>query len=377
MRRIIYAIVLQVFGLSAISSQIVIDNSIFPVAGDTLRSVFTINPGAVDLKNAEGNQDWDFSSITARTPLIITFADATEGMAYADFQGADLVSIIPPNNERYLTVSGSQVAELGFVGFDPVVQEFSIASKYESPYVVQQAPLAFGDTYSTSTKLVTTLPFDSIPDTLVMGLPISPDSIRVNVNINRDAEVDAWGKMTTPAGTYDVLREKSIETRTTEVEAFTRLFGWSPVTDLIRNILPDPSLLDPINTEAYVFYSNQRKEPIASVSVDSNGMADRVQMYSSMPVSTSDQYSFAEMKISPNPTYGKTHLYYSGIPAGDYELWVYDILGNTIAKDKYTLQSEGKVKCDYTYLKKGTYLYSLKDSNGSIISTKRMVILSP
>lgn len=377
MNRLVYAILFLFVHAQISLGQITITNSVFPSAGDTLKSLITLSPSGVDLLSTGGPQSWDFSMLDARVELDVEFLDAQDGEAYDEFSEADLVSIIPPNNERYVTVDANTVSELGFVGSDPVVGEFSIASKYESPYVLQRAPLNFGDVNTASTKLVTTLPFDSIPDTLVMGLPINPDSIRVSVTIQRNSEVDAWGDITTPSGKFDVLRERSVETRTTGVEAYTTLFGWSDVTNLIAGILPDPTLLDPVETEAYVFLANDIKEPIASVTVDSNGDANRVQMYRSSTVSSRDLYQNVSATLSPNPTYGKTRLQFAGLPAGNYQLWVYDILGNALAHDDHFLDGSGSIKKDFSYLNKGTYLYSLKDQKGEVITTKRLVIITP
>ena len=378
MRKAMYTLLISTLFYVFSAAQITIDASTFPEAGDTLENYFTVNPPNLDLLQPGADLFWDFSALSSNNEVDVVFLAAAEGMGSDNFPNADLVSIIPPNNERYLVVSAGEVTEVGFIGFDPIVQEFSIVTRYSEPYVLQRAPLQFGDMNSTTTEIISAFPFDSIPDTLVMGLPIRPDSIRVRVAISQESEVDAWGSVKIPAGTYEVLRERTVESRTTSVEAFTSLFGWSDVTDLISGILPNPEILDPILSEAYIYRSNTNKSPIASITVDTNGTATQVQYLRGMPVSTSDVGSQGvDASLSPNPTYGKTTLYYNQMVAGEYELVVYDILGTELMSQKHFMDGSGIVRCDFTQLPKGTYLYSLKSSRGDLLMTKRLVRINP
>jgi hypothetical protein len=378
MRKAMYTLLISTLFYVFSFAQITIDATTFPVAGDTLMNYFTVNPPDLDLLQPGEDLFWDFSALSSNNEVDVVFLEASEGLGSDNFPNADLVSIIPPNNERYLVVTAGEVAEVGFIGFDPIIQSFSIVTRYSEPYVLQRAPLQYGDMNTTMTEILSSFPFDSIPDTLVMGLPIRPDSIRVRVSISQESEVDAWGNLKIPAGTFEVLREHTLENRTTSVDAYTGLFGWQDVTDLISTILPNPEILNPILSEAFVFRSNMNKSPIASITVDTNGTATQVQFLRGMPVSTSDvSGQVVDATLSPNPTYGKTTLYYNQMVAGEYELVVYDILGTELMSEKHFMDGSGVVRCDFTQLPKGTYLYSLKSSRGDLLMTKRLVRINP
>lgn len=364
----------------ALNAQITIDNSTFPAAGDTLYNSLDMDGSDLDLKSPGADVQWDFSSLTADSELNVIFKVASEGQSAADFPEADLVGIIPSaENERYVKVSASEVAEIGFAGLDPILRQLRLSTVYKSDYVIQVAPLNFMDMATYTSDLESKFIFDSLPQEIKDQLgAFRPDSFRVDIAVERTDEVDAWGSLKTPSGTFDVLRNKSIETRTTKVFAYTTIFGWADVTAQIKTILTDASVLDPIVSTVYTFLSNKHKEPIAAVTLDTNDVPAQVQFMGKTTVSTrDDQYQYASVKLSPNPTYGRTKMYFSGLKQGDYRLVVHDILGNELWSNDLTLSENGMVKEDFSFLKKGTYLYSLIDSKGVNVTTKRLIVLRP
>ena len=378
MKKILPLLTFLLFFIS-LTAQITVDNGTFPVEGDTLYTATDGNGEGLDLIGPGQDLSWDWSSLGVSSTLDNIFFSASLGSSAASFPDADLYSSLGVGSERYYAVSSTEVQELGFVDVDPIVMNFEVTAIYESPYIFARAPLNYLDTYSSTTRLVSTFLFDSIPDTLVAGLRIKPDSIRVRIEIDRDDEVDAWGKMTIPVGTFDVLREKRTQRRTTRVDAYVGILGWSDVTDLISDILPDPSILDTDTTIQYNFLSNDSKEPIAVAIEDSTGAVDQV-IYKRDKTVTSiwnKDLQGATVTLSPNPTYGKTSLFYNGLEEGNYSLILYDIIGNEIWRNDYQLNESGRIKQDFDFLNKGTYLYSLVNEAGTGMLTKRLVIITP
>lgn len=362
-----------------VSAQITITNAIFPNEGDTLYNSLDQDGSDLDLKSPGADVSWDFSSLQPDAEQNVVFKAAAEGRFASDFPSADLVAVVESaGTERYLRVDANLVAEVGFAGLDPVLRELTLSTIYKNEYVIQETPLNYLDMASYSTELESKFIYDSLPQSIkdILGA-FRPDSFRVDIEVERTDEADAWGQLTTPSGTFDVLRNKSIELRTTQVFAYTGLFGWQNVTQQIKSILPDASVLEPIESTIYTYLSNDHKEPIAAVTLDSNSMPALVQYMNKTTVSNRDQYDYSTVKISPNPTYGKTKMYYSGLPIGEYVLVIHDILGNELWSKELRLSEQGTVKEDFSFLKKGTYLYSLGDRHGETITTKRLVVLQP
>lgn len=364
----------------SMAAQITITSDVFPAEGDTSLNYVDVDGSDLDLLSPGGNLFWDFTSLTPDSELNVFFLAAAEGDAGIDFPDADLVAIIQDaETERYLKIEADHVAEVGFAGLDPILRQLKLSTLYESDYTIQIAPLGYGDTFKDSTVLQSKFLFDSLPEEIKSQLgAFRPDSIRVDVSVHRTDEVDAWGKVSIPGGTYDVLRNKSIEIRNTSVFAYTSFLGWANVTNNIRTLLTDPSVLDPIELTIYSYLSNDFKEPVAAVTLDTNGMADQVQ-YKNLggASSTDDQWAYASVKLTPNPTYGKVKLLYSGLPRGSYNLVIHDILGNVLMTESLELDENGVEKMDFSQLSKGTYLYSLRSEKGETITTKRLVLIRP
>jgi hypothetical protein len=364
----------------SLSAQITIDNSTFPAEGDTLENSLDLDGSDLDLKTAGADISWDFRSLSADEEVDVVILDAADGRSYASFPDADLVAFLASaNTERYLKVSSSEVNEIGFAGIDPVLQQIFLSTEYSQEYTIQVAPLNYEDMGSYSTTMTSQFPYDSLPQDIkdILGA-FRPDSFRVEIEVERTDHADAWGNLSIPGGDYEVLRNHSMETRTTSVFAYTTIFGWADVTGQIGQVLPDPSVLEPIENDIYTFFANGSKEPIAAVSLDENDVPGQVTFKRGMSVATrTDKWQNANVRVSPNPTYGKTTLYYSGLKTGEYRLVIFDILGNEIWSDEFVLGENGLVKQDFGFLGKGTYLYSLKDENEENVTTKRLVLIRP
>lgn len=379
MKKIMTLLTLIVATYSGIAAQITVTNSVFPAEGDTLRVYYDSDISSIDLLSPGENLFWNFSSFNTDTEQDVVFLAASEGSAASDFPDADLVALFDDiGSERYLNVTSDYVAEVGFAGLDPILRMLRLSTIYDEEYIIQKAPLNYGDVHRDTALLRSKFLFDSLPQEIKDQLgAFRADSIRVDVAVTRNDEVDAWGQVEIPGGIYNVLRNRSVEMRNTSVFAYTSFFGWANVTQTIQGLLDDPSVLEPVELTIYTFLSNNSKEPIAAVTLDSLGMPGQVQFKRTDVTSTSDQWRYASVKMTPNPTYGKVKLYYSGLTRGEYELVIHDILGKILKRIRLTLDENGIEKMDHSDLSKGTYLYSLKTDKGETITTKRLVVIRP
>lgn len=79
--------------------------------------------------------------------------------------------------------------------------------------------------------------------------------------------------------------------------------------------------------------------------------------------------------VSPNPTYGHALFFTENLSQDTYEIRVFNIIGIELWKSSYLIRGDRTIEVDLSHLRKGTYFYSLKNSYGQIITTKRLVIL--
>lgn len=381
--RITLAVLFFLAALLNAFGQITITNAVFPKVGDTLYSAVDVNPEGIMITAPGPDQRWMYDRLMSQERLTAEVRDARDGGAYAAFPNADQVIDLGTGAERYYRVLNDRIEELGYRGIDPIFNAVELLAFYQQPYIIQRAPINFEDANMMQSVLVIPYAYDELPDSITsqFPLPISPDSVRLKVTIDRTDEVDAWGSMEIPAGQYDVLREKRTEIRRSAVEAkIIGLGGWFDITQTLVTLLPDPGVLDNDTLVTYNYFSNTSKEPIAVVSLDNAGEPFRVDFKTTGGGTTpvySQPLGNVDIHVSPNPTLGRCVFEFENLPAGEYSLQIINIVGVKIWERRFDAYGTISLAEDLSGLRKGTYLYSLKTDKGATLKTKRLIILNP
>ncbi len=359
-------------------AQPMVTNETFPEIGDSLRTAVDNLPSGISLGDTGGDQSWDFTTLQA--PFINTapVVPIEEAEGYFAFPEAAF-AIVANNVNRFYRSDAGQVEILGFFGADPAGLGIEGAFRYEPPLVEQRAPLEFQDVYNSSTNISFAFAADDLPDQILDVLPITPDSIRIRLNSERTDEVDAWGMMTIPGGIYEVLREKRTEEQNIRLDAKVGFFDWFDITDIMLDVL-QLEALEPRTTVTYRFLSNESVEPIAVVRTGSEGTAINQVTYKSgstisslRPVEelTPGVYAF------PNPAIVNVRFEFTNLPPDTYTLSIFNILGVKEWSNQYLVNGGRTERVNISSLRKGTYFYSIADSSGKTIVTKRLIVVRP
>ena len=357
--------------------QITITSTYFPAVGDTLRTATDNLPDGIDLQNPGGPQTWAFTSLQAPFTANTHFLDASTGGAFSSFLNADLMVLLPGNSEAYYNLTNNKLEYLGYYGTDPIGLGLNLVVRYSPPLIDRRAPLNYQNSYETTSNLLLPFAADDIPGGFLDSLPISPDSFRIRVNIARSEEVDAFGTVKLPGSSFEVLRMKRTDVNQTRVDAKLPFINWTDVTDLI----PDNPLLGEITTVSYLYYSKLVKEPIAVVSVnpDTEEPAS-VQFRVGEDVINSGISASSQLPsifAFPNPSYGDVRFDFQNLAAGNYQIKIYNILGMEVWQKEFWVAGNKSLKVNLDTLRKGTYLYSLVNSKGKTLATKRLMIVRP
>lgn len=366
------------------TAQITVTNATFPSAGDTLEYAVDTDPSGLTSTIATppgGNQTWNLLDLQANQMTEVIYLPASAGVHAMSYPGADMV-VIGPNTETYYDHNSTQFKALGYAGATPVTLGVQVLAKYNPSLVERKSPLNFFDIISQSTNL--TLPF-AIPaallDSLGLNLPVNPDSLRARVDINRLEVVDGWGKCQIPGGIYDVLRVKRTEYRTTGLEVRAPFIGWVNIQPFLgANSGALANFFQTDTTVTFRFYNNLEKEEIA-VATMNNDLSEVTEVqFKNNAVTAShdlDSPGAASIQAYPNPAVEWVRFNCANLPQDDYTLKIFNIIGKVVWKENYKLTGSKSIRIDLDDFKKGTYLYSLTDSQGNIIGTKRLVILKP
>lgn len=377
MKHSVLSAILAVFSCIGLAAQPVIQNGTFPQVGDSLRVSVDNLPSGIDLEDAAANQSWDFTTLLSafvNTTPVVTVQQAD---GYFGFPGADYAVVGDNANFFYRTTAG-KVELLGFYGEDPAGLGIEGIFRYEPPLIERRAPLQYLDVNTSGTNISFAFSADDLPDQITDLLPISPDSIRIRLNSERTEEADAWGTLTIPGGIYDVLREKRTEEQQIRLDAKIGFFNWFDITDIALELL-QLEALEPRTTISYRFYSNEAVEPIAEVQTLNEGATIGSVSYKAGTISSLRPVETALPGVYayPNPAIVNVRFEFANLPADHYTVSIFNILGVKEWSRRYYVDGGRTEKVDISALRKGTYFYSIADSRGKTLVTKRLIIVRP
>ncbi|GJM34261.1 MAG: hypothetical protein DHS20C18_32620 [Saprospiraceae bacterium] len=383
MRHFILATLFVIGTIGLTQAQITITADDFPEVGDTLFSAVDNLPTNIDVQPTPGQHSWDFTSLQAPFTRRQIVRTAVQGPAFNLFPGADLLMETGATGDGYYNVENGRFELIGFSGTDPLGIGLEVATPFSPPYLERRAPLNFFDVNQMESALLVAFDPDDLPIDLFSQLPISPDSLRVRVAINRLDAVDGYGTLTIPGGIYDVLREKRTEIREVRMDAKLPFVGWNDVTDIVIELVNFPTLTDQLGKDTittYNFYSNEAKEPIAIVTSDEDGQnVTSVEFKANDIVNNVQDLSRLKPGVYafPNPAIVNVRFEFSNLPKGKYYLKIYNILGVEVWHKAYDIDNNYIEKVEISQLRKGTYLYSLTNEKGKTVMTKRLVVVRP
>ena len=370
-------VVLIVFLMGgSVHGQITITSQQFPKNGDTLVMASDNLPSGLNIPGPGENREWILGNLEAPFATRLMFLQASEGLGAEYFPGASLVSKLENGIEAYYKIENGKFVFLGTYGEDPLQFGLKLAIDYGSGMVDRKAPLNFGDEYSSSSEARVPFSADDLPPEVLDQLPVVPDSLRINIRTKREVAVDGWGIIHIPGGSYEVLRERRTEERTVELEAKIGFLPWFDITGL----LPDNDFLGALNSVSYHFISDEEKEPIAEIFLNADESQVLRVLYKGDDFVTNVKDPRAlkpGVYAYPNPAIVNVRFEFTNLPAGDYELRIFNILAAEVWSQRYYVDGLKTVKADISNLRKGTYLYSLINSEGKTLVTRRLVVLRP
>ena len=183
-------------------AQITIDQSDMPSPGDTIRKSTALNIDFFDFSETGADYTWDYADLlpliqtvdtfvkVTETPIMywpffITSANMASPMADSPFPQIPLTDVFSFYNN-----TGSGFSDVGFAA---TVYGIPLPFKYDNGDVLYDFPMNYNNV-------------DSSHSGFEFGIP---DIGYILVDRNRVNTVDGWGNLTTPYGTFEVLRLKS------------------------------------------------------------------------------------------------------------------------------------------------------------------------
>lgn len=370
---------------SDLSAQSAIRQLVLPRVGDTMYIAVDAIPGRLDLRSG-ANRRWDYSSLQGlpREQLLLP---AAVGDYAGAFPSADLLLINSGRGEVYYKKKGEVFELKGFAGLLSRQLGLKTLVSFQPAIVERRSILDYRDSYAQEAKTFLAFRRSDLPASLQSELPMEVDSLRLKISIQRESDVDAWGKLRIPEDEYDVLRERITEERTLELAAKWKndpTVEWRSLSDeqARRLTVQFEKLLGPSKTECYRYVSDEAIEPIAAVYVEPQTNNVLSVEFKSSAVAV-NRLRFADngktnIFAYPNPAIDEIRFDMVNLKQETYQLKIFNILGMEVASQTYPGDAPQKtVKLNLSKLRKGTYLCSLVNERGKTITTKRLLIIRP
>ena len=275
-RKLLYAISALCLMASISMAQITVDSTDMPSIGDTaVMGIDTIAPAGL-LVLGTGAQTWDFTSIQVDEFDTMIFVDPSTTPYGADFPTANLA--LQGATNTYQTLDTNALITVGQAGADPFGAGVTVSAAFSPTQTIITLPSTDGTAFSDTSG------FDQTIETASLGLPVpNVDSIRLVHSSRVTSVFDAYGDVTTAAGTFASIRQLYTDETVDSIFAYcsdpagcnvfvaTLPFGWgfvpTQVTQLIVGL--DNPALD--TTYTYKWWANGEDVPVAEVETDAPG----------------------------------------------------------------------------------------------------------
>ncbi len=262
---------------TALSAQITITADDTPEFGRFLVSATdtTITELSIGEPSAQP-QEWSFLELDQHSRSENTVVDPATTPGAADFPDATFTFVTADSQYAYAQVTDTALLALGgtaavLPGFPPLTAAF------DNPQLLLTAPATYGTAFNDIYRIAVTVAGSDFG--------VDADSVRFVRTAAIQAEVDAFGTLSVPAGTYDVLR---LRTEVLTVDSISiKLFG---------TFFPVPGTPIVSETVSYEWWGKDGVGIVMSVDEDEEGVLSEATYLihsSDMPVGPEAAFSAA------------------------------------------------------------------------------------
>lgn len=338
-------------------AQPVITDNDMPSPGDTIRKSTNVSALGIDYTLTGEDYTWDFSELFPLAQTVDTFASvnsvpilyqvvfipnivANLAQKFPEIDTIPEIEIIDPY--RFFKNTSSSFND---VGLAVTINSIPIPLKYNDPDVLYKFPVAYANADSSFSGLEYTIPN--------LGY-LSIDRKRVN-------HVDGWGSLTTPYGTFDVIRLKSEVSETDSVYVDSINYG----LQIKRNY-----------TE-YKWMANGYGAPLLQVYEE--GPLVQVSWIDSVrnPITSVPEEAVQSnsMTISPNPAQGMAQIRLQLQDDGEIKLALFNLSGQKVAGIYEGLLPRGQhhFQIDFRNFGLPRGMYFIRMENNHHVTTEKII----
>lgn len=291
---------------------------------------------------------WNYAAMVVDSSGTFSVGVASWGNGSANFPNANLYGDDNSGDGHiYLRKNSSSLDVLGFYG-DPLGSGNDEAYAFDPQDRITPLPL----TYNTIDQNSYTFEFTFDPG------QTGVDSARVKQEAEQDFVADSWGEVTTPLGTFEVVR--LIKTEITTDSTWIYAFGNSTLVNDNKD-----------TTYTCSFFTNDQsaRYPLVEYEFDpvTQQITSDITWLNALPTSSINTVQLSDLEMYPNPASSELTISAGDINA-DY--LIVDITGKEVKKGKTNAKD---TTINISEMKQGVYLVKFF-TNEKYIGTKKLII---
>jgi len=349
-------------------SQITVTSASLPSSNDTVRVGISNDFATTNISATGPNHVWDYSSLNVQTQRIDTFFNVSSApflyqtvynnsffqpyyvasyfqrlldnnLLSGPFAGALPVTISDPMFFTRNTTDTSKIVGLGLK-----IEGISVPAKADTVDIVYLYPMEYNDTWESRSYIY--LDFNPTYDAIFKR------------HQKRNSHVDGWGEITTPMGTYDVLRVRSEVEYTDSI--FIDLFG----TGGSWFELPTPNVVE------YTWWRNGMKIPVLKIVAQNVGGTETItsiEFKDKKRDFASIENNEVKFSVYPNPANDMIKII---LPEANQKIEILDISGKIIYQSENNNLNE--LNIDVSNWTAGLYILNVYSDHS--IQTQKLII---
>ena len=361
MKKKIFLTVLSFITINLFSQITVTDNDIIGSGDIIYEALDSVSGGIIQIGSPGANQTWDFSSLQQNQVRIIEYLDPSL-TPFASIHPTSNICTNEDGEYQYFKKSSTRVE---IVGVDD--------QEVLNPVVVLPLPLTYPMQFSTGQVSV----FDEsvqnafIPDSLApfitLGSAHTVDSVNYQLIVETDFDVDGYGNIILPMGTFPALRLSVVNTNIQNIF----LYCTDTILGTSSGWYPAPQQLSPSETEtdyAFQWWSNDPlvKFALLNIEVDEFGNNNGDIQFLTNNMTLFDEKNDIYFSIFPVPA--SYNLNINSIENTITDIILRDLNGKMVLDRQFNTSTSLSLEG----IAKGSYYLTLKAKNR--IVTKKIII---
>lgn len=309
---------------------------------DTTYTETPIGPGGT-------NMSWDFSGIVDDTGDTLAISDPSVLPNYSDFPSSN-IAIINGGGTAYGIINST---DLSIIGQTANVAGADIVVDVNPAEVVAAFPSTYNDSYFNSSRAFGEFPF------AFTGI----DSARVISLKEKQVDVDAWGTLIIPFGTFNVIRVKEEIIQYDTIDIHTT--GFPPlIPGEWQNFQTDET-----HSTKYSFWANGVGFPVMEIdSIHATGEVNVTWLLQTPEVGMKEQFAANNSMVYPNPA--KDVVTIKLAQNAEATIEITDVLGKQV---KLLANQKIASTLNVADLTQGIYVYKVTYANGKAESGRFVI----